>query len=63
MSIYLRLDAQVLTEALRLGPVVALSAGEIAKIANISPDAPELRRAWIYWATRAGCAQLLAPTM
>ena len=59
MAIYLRLDAKVLTEALKLGPVVPLSTGEITKIANVSPDAPELRRAWIYWATRAGCAALL----
>ena len=59
MSIYLRQDAKVLAEALRLGPVVPLSAGEITKVADIQPDAPELRRAWIYWATRAGCAGML----
>lgn len=59
MAIYLRLNAKVLTEALKLGPVVALSEGEIKKIADVSPNAPELQRAWIYWATKAGCADLL----
>lgn len=62
MAIYLRLNAKVLIEALKLGPVVALSEGEISKIASVSPDAPELQRAWIYWATKAGCADLLGGT-
>ncbi|AOH85243.1 hypothetical protein AWL63_16045 [Sphingomonas panacis] len=59
MAIYLRLDARVLTEALKLGPVVPLSEGEIKKIADVAPTAPELQRAWAYWATKAGCADLL----
>lgn len=59
MSIYLKLNAAVLSEASRLGPVKALSAGEIARIRDVSPDAPELRRAWEYWARRAGVADLL----
>lgn len=59
MAIYLRLNAKVLTEALKLGPVVALSEGEIKKIADVSPNAPEMQRAWTYWATKAGCADLL----
>jgi ribulose-5-phosphate 4-epimerase/fuculose-1-phosphate aldolase len=60
MSIYLRLNATVLTEASRLGKVEPLSKGEIAKITDIAPNAPELRRAWEYWATRAGVTDLLA---
>ncbi|MEG3151006.1 class II aldolase/adducin family protein [Sphingomonas sp. ZT3P38] len=59
MAIYLRLNALVLTEALKLGPVVTLSEGEIRNIADVSPNAPELQRAWVYWATKAGCADLL----
>jgi HCOMODA/2-hydroxy-3-carboxy-muconic semialdehyde decarboxylase len=59
ISIYLRMNAAVLTEALRLGKPKQLSKGEVAKIRNIAPDAPELRRAWEYWAVRAGCADLL----
>lgn len=59
MAVYLRLNARVLTEALKLGPVVPLSEGEIGRIADVSPNAPELQRAWVYWATKAGCADLL----
>ena len=60
MSIYLRLNATVQTEASRLGKFKPLSEGETAKITDIDPNAPELRRAWEYWATRAGSADLLA---
>lgn len=59
ICVYLGVNARVLLEALRLGDVTYLSDGEIAQIRNIKPDAPELRRAWQYWATRAGCGHLL----
>ena len=59
MAVYLRLNAQVLSEASRLGEVIALSIGETEMIANVAPDAPEVKRAWQYWALRAGCAHLL----
>ncbi len=59
MAIYLRLNALVLTEALKLGPVVTLSEGRFRNIADVAPNAPELQRAWVYWATKAGCADLL----
>jgi HCOMODA/2-hydroxy-3-carboxy-muconic semialdehyde decarboxylase len=55
ICIYLRINAVVLSEAARLGEVIALSPGEIEKITNIDPGAPELARAWQYWAARAGC--------
>jgi HCOMODA/2-hydroxy-3-carboxy-muconic semialdehyde decarboxylase len=59
MAIYLPQDARVLSEALKLGPVMPLTQGEIDKISDIAPDAPALRRAWQYWAQRAGCGDLL----
>ena len=60
MCIYLKEDARVLSEARRLGPVVPLSPGEIAKISDVAPGAPELQRAWEYWASKAGVAALVA---
>lgn len=56
MCVYLSINARVLSEALRFGQVKYLSVGEIAKIQNTDPNAPELQRAWQYWAGRAGCA-------
>ncbi len=60
MSIYLRLNATVLSEASRIGNPITLSDEEIARISDIAPDAPELHRAWDYWAARAGAAGMLA---
>jgi hypothetical protein len=59
MSVYLRLNAAVLSEASRHGEVTYLSVGEITRISDVAPDAPEVKRAWQYWATRAGCADRL----
>jgi hypothetical protein len=33
-----------------------------SSIATTRPDAPEVWRAWEYWAVRAGCADMLART-
>jgi len=59
MSVYLPLNARVLTEAMRLGEVKALSRGEIEAHASMKPDDPAMWRAWEYWAVRAGCGDLL----
>jgi ribulose-5-phosphate 4-epimerase/fuculose-1-phosphate aldolase len=61
MSIYLPRNARALMNALRLGGVQALSAGEIAARtrSGYRPDSPETWRAWHYWAHRAGCGHLL----
>lgn len=59
MSIYLPRNARILMEALRLGAVKSLSAGEIGARRDFSPASPERRRAWEYWARRAGCEALL----
>ena len=51
-SVYLKINAQLQTEALRLGgEVVYLSEGEIAEMQR---SAPGHARAWEYWAHRAG---------
>ncbi|HEX5369441.1 MAG TPA: class II aldolase/adducin family protein [Dehalococcoidia bacterium] len=63
MAIYLPRNARVQLEALRLGDVKPLSAGEIAARTGGSgyrPESPETQRAWRYWAQRAGCADLLS---
>ena len=61
MSVYVPRNARVQLNAARLGgEVKALSRGEIAaRNAGYKPDSPETRRAWEYWAKRAGCSHLL----
>ena len=60
MSVYLPRNARVQMKAGRLGTLKPLSAGEIeARNSGYKPDSPETQRAWRYWATRAGCAELL----
>ena len=60
LAVYLPKNARVLLNALRLGAFKPLSAGEIEKRIAISPSGMETARAWEYWATRAGCASLMA---
>ena len=61
MSVYVPRNARVLMNALRLSPdVKALHAGEIAtRDAGYKPYSLETRRAWRYWAHKAGCAHLV----
>jgi HCOMODA/2-hydroxy-3-carboxy-muconic semialdehyde decarboxylase len=62
MSIYLPRNARAQLNALRLGEIKALSAGEIAARTGGSgyrPNSPETWRAWQYWAHRAGVADRL----
>jgi ribulose-5-phosphate 4-epimerase/fuculose-1-phosphate aldolase len=59
MAVYLRINARVQSEASRLGDICGLSPGEVERITDVAPHAPEVKRAWQYWATRAGCADLL----
>ena len=60
MSVYVPRNARVQLAAMRLGDVKPLSRGEIeARNAGYKPHSPETWRAWEYWATRAGCAELL----
>jgi HCOMODA/2-hydroxy-3-carboxy-muconic semialdehyde decarboxylase len=59
VSVMLARNARILSAALQLGRVKALSPGEVAKRLTMNPDGPEFWRAWEYWATRAGCADML----
>jgi HCOMODA/2-hydroxy-3-carboxy-muconic semialdehyde decarboxylase len=59
IAVYLPKNARVYMEAMKLGEVRVLSPGEIELKMVKNPDAPEIWRAWEYWAKRAGCADLL----
>jgi len=60
MSVYVPRNARVQFAAMQLGEVKPLSRGEIdARNAGYKPHSPETWRAWEYWATRAGCRELL----
>ena len=60
MSVYVPRNARVQLAAMQLGAVKPLSPGEIAaRNAGYKPQSPETWRAWEYWATRAGCRELL----
>ncbi len=59
LSVMVPRNARILTAALRFGRVKGLSEGEIAKRLEMRPDGPEFWRAWEYWATLAGCGDML----
>jgi HCOMODA/2-hydroxy-3-carboxy-muconic semialdehyde decarboxylase len=60
IAVYLPRNAKIFMQARQLGRVKALSRGEIDIRATTRPDAPEMWRAWEYWAVRAGCGDMLA---
>jgi HCOMODA/2-hydroxy-3-carboxy-muconic semialdehyde decarboxylase len=53
-AIYLPQNAKVQIEAMKLGRFTPLSAGEIDIRSQVAPGASQMRRAWEYWAQRAG---------
>ena len=61
MSVALPKNARVYLEAMRLGPVKTLSAGEIENRLTVmgTHETPATLRAWEYWACRCGCGHLL----
>ena len=61
MSVYVPRNARALMNALRLSPdIKPLHDGEIAaRNAGYKPYSLETRRAWRYWAHKAGCAHLV----
>ena len=59
LSVYLPRNARIQLAAMQLGEFKALSENEIAARTGFKPNSPEMYRAWEYWATRAGCADLL----
>ena len=53
-------NARVYMEAMRLGPVKALSRREIEiRTAERNKETPATLRAWEYWARRCGCGHLI----
>ncbi len=54
-SVYLQVNAQLLSESLRLGDVTYLSPGEVAQMSETQLRPLSGDRAWEYWARRAGC--------
>jgi ribulose-5-phosphate 4-epimerase/fuculose-1-phosphate aldolase len=60
IAVYMPRNAKVFIQAKQLGRVKPLSRGEIEIRATTRPDAPEMWRAWEYWAVRAGCGDMLA---
>jgi HCOMODA/2-hydroxy-3-carboxy-muconic semialdehyde decarboxylase len=61
-SVYLPRNARVQMNAMRLGDIKPLSAGEIGERQvgeSYKPESPATWRAWEYWAHRAGCKHLL----
>src|SRR5208282_7592 len=61
LSVYLPRNARVQMNAIRMGgKPKPLSKGEIAaRFAGYEPASAETWRAWEYWATRAGCADMI----
>lgn len=59
LSVYLPVNARVLSAAMRLGPFKPLAPGEVEVRGHFNPKAPESWRAWEYWARRAGVSHLL----
>ena len=62
MAVYVPRNARVQMNALRLGgDIKPLHDGEIAaRDGGYKPYSLETRRAWIYWARKAGCGHLVA---
>jgi HCOMODA/2-hydroxy-3-carboxy-muconic semialdehyde decarboxylase len=56
-SIYLKVNAQLQSEAMRLGDVIYLSPGEIEKTAEVVNSDNSINRMWEYWRRRAGMGQ------
>jgi HCOMODA/2-hydroxy-3-carboxy-muconic semialdehyde decarboxylase len=60
IAVYVPRNARVLLDGLRLGDISPLSPGEVAaRDAGYKPYSLETRRAWRYWAHKAGCAHLV----
>jgi HCOMODA/2-hydroxy-3-carboxy-muconic semialdehyde decarboxylase len=60
LSVYLPRNARVQMAAMQAGKPVKLSKGEIAaRAAGYRAYSPETWRAWEYWATRAGCGDMI----
>ena len=59
LSVYLPVNARVLTTAMRFGAFKPLSPGEVAGPGAFDPGSAASWRAWEYWARRAGVGDRL----
>jgi ribulose-5-phosphate 4-epimerase/fuculose-1-phosphate aldolase len=59
LSVYLPVNARVLTTAMRFGSFKPLARGEIEGRSGFDPGSSSYWRAWEYWARRAGVGQRL----
>lgn len=59
LSVYLPVNARVLTTAMQFGAFKSLAPGEINPRTDFALDSPASWRAWEYWARRAGVGELL----
>ena len=59
LSVYLPVNARVMSAAMRMGSFKPLAQGELESRGHFNPKAPESFRAWEYWARRAGVGHLL----
>lgn len=53
-SIYLKINAMLQSEAMRMGDIIYLSPGEIAKTSEVVNSDNSVNRMWEYWRRRAG---------
>jgi hypothetical protein len=59
LSVYLPVNARVLTSAMRFGAFKALAPGELSGRSGFDPGTSSYWRAWEYWARRAGVGERL----
>jgi len=59
LSVYLPVNARVLTTAMRFGEFKALAPGELSGRSGFDPGSASYWRAWEYWARRAGVGERL----
>jgi ribulose-5-phosphate 4-epimerase/fuculose-1-phosphate aldolase len=54
IAVYLMVNARLQTEAMRLGDVTFLSAGETTATAEMTSSQLSMDRIWEYWTRRSG---------
>jgi HCOMODA/2-hydroxy-3-carboxy-muconic semialdehyde decarboxylase len=59
LATYVPRNGRTITDSMKLGPIVGLSAGEVEARLALDPDSIAMRRGWEYYARQAGCGVLL----
>jgi len=60
LSAYIPRNGRTIVATTPFGPMLGISAGEVAARLAIDPESNAMRRGWEYWARQAGCDELLA---